>query len=154
MFRVEAPTVPAPVEDENGDVKRQHSNAELPFLVTMAVSSRKVPLVAATVASSASAEAAVAATSGARKLEKRIWMVGDGMWTLEKEGAPWICRVSAAYAQVYSRSSQARQSCNFRLIAHVWGFSLPRTFIRSHANQPRHSTRTGLILYRPQPHRH
>lgn len=86
MFNVEAPMVPAPVEDANGDVKRQHSNAELPSLVTMAVSSRKVPLVAAAVVLTAAADAAVIAASVVRKLEKCIWMVGDGMELDDTEG--------------------------------------------------------------------
>ena len=60
-------TLPAPADVANGSVSRQHSSAELLFFVTIAVSSRKVPLLAGRTGLSASAPVTAAARNAATR---------------------------------------------------------------------------------------
>ena len=82
MTSVDAPTVPAPDEVVNGSARRQHSSAELPSCVTIAVNSRYVPFAEPEVRDSGSAKAEVVAsqtTSDTTMLRKCILQVAKAL---------------------------------------------------------------------------
>lgn len=82
---VAAPEVPAEPEVENGSERRQHSRTEALFFATIAVASRKVPLVVAR-GPNASAEAAEAkrasATGHILFWWDGWWVSGGGWWRM------------------------------------------------------------------------